>query len=345
MPLVAVTSSRNACRQYAEAAREGAPQAVQVADRWHLRQNLREAAQRCLTRQHARVEQATTHVAQQQLLEYSTTAGAVSMRSSRSAKDLQQNRAKRYALSEQVIALRQQGLSHKRIARALGINYVTVRTFLRAGTFPARAKYRRGSQLDPYIAALHQRWLQGCTNPLQLWHELVAPGYTGTPRMVRRYVERFAQRLQALTPEQRTQFLQAETTLKTPSVRCVAFWLLKPPQELTPEQETVITRLCEISAEIKSVWELSHTFVQMVQPRQNEALPAWLAHAEQSAVTEMRSVATGLRQDYAAVAAALVYAWSNGQVEGQSNKRKLLKRQMYGRAKLDLLRVRLLDRA
>jgi transposase len=87
--------TRDRSSPYAEAAREGAPQAVQVADRWHLRKNLREAAQRCLTRQHASVEQATTHVAQQQLLEYTTTAGAVSILSSRSAKDLQQNRAKR----------------------------------------------------------------------------------------------------------------------------------------------------------------------------------------------------------------------------------------------------------
>jgi transposase len=314
-----------------------------VADRWHLLKNLREAVQRCLTRQHASVVQATTHVTQQQLLEYTTTAWVVSMLSSRSAKDLQQNRAERYALYEQVIALRQQGLSHKRIAQALGINSITVRTFLRAGTFPERARYRRGSQLDPYIAALHQRWLQGCTNPKQLWHELVAQGYKGTPRMVRRYVERLAQRLKALTPEQRTQFLQAETTFKTPSVRCVAFWFLKPPQELTPEQETFITRLGEISVELKSVRELSHTFVQMVQQRQHEALPVWLAHAEQSAVTEMRSFATGIRQDEAAVRAALAYAWSNGQVEGQINKLKLIKRQMYGRAKLDLLKARLLE--
>jgi transposase len=141
------------------------------------------------------------------------------------------------------------------------------------------------------------------------------------------------------------QVLQAETPCKTPSVRSVAFWFLKPPQELTPEQETFITRLCAISAEIKSVWELSHPFVQMLRERQAGGLSMWLENAEQSAVTELRSFAIGIRQDEAAVTAALAYEWSNGQVEGQINKLKLIKRQMYGRAKLDLLKARLLEAA
>ena len=72
---------------------------------------------------------------------------------------------------------------------------------------------------------------------------------------------------------------------------------------------------------------------------------AQLATTAQSVVAEMRSFATGIRQDYAAVAAALAYEWSNGQVEGQINKLKLLKRQMYGRAKLDLLKARRLVEA
>ena len=86
-----------------------------------------------------------------------------------------------------------------------------------------------------YLAFVHQRWAAGCKHPLQLWHEIVAQGYQGTPRMVRRYVARLGQRLQALTPEQRAQCMQAETTFKTPSVRHATFWLLKPPEALTPE--------------------------------------------------------------------------------------------------------------
>jgi transposase len=337
--------TRDRAAKYAEGAREGAPHAVQVADRWHLLKNLREAVQRFLTRQHAWLEQATARVTQCQLLEHTTTAGPVAMLSSRSAKEIQHNRAKRHARYCQVLELHHQGVSQQKIATTLGMSPITVRTFIRAGTFPERATYRRQSQLDPYVAFLHQRWVAGCKHPMQLWHEIVAQGYPGTPRMVRRYVERLGQRLKPLTPEQRTQVLQAETTFKTPSVRQASFWLLKPSQERTSDQEAFITQLCTLSTEIKEVCELSHAFEQMLRERQAGGLATWLENAEQSAVSELRSFATGLRQDEAAVTAALAYDWSNGQVEGQINKLKLLKRQMYGRAKLDLLKARFLAAA
>lgn len=334
--------TRDRSTKYAEGARDGAPHAVQVADRWHLLKNLREAVQRFLTRQHAHLEQATVAVTHGQLLEQTTTGGPVAMLSSRSDQERQHNRAKRYARYCQVVDLYHQEMSHKQIARTLGISPITVRTFIRAGTFPERATSRHRSRLDPYVAFLHRRWAAGCTNPTQLWHEIVAQGYPGTPRMVRRYVARLGQRMRALTPEQRAQFLQAETTFKTPSVRQATFWLLKPREALTPEQEAFITQLCALSAEIKEARALSHAFAQMLRERQAGGLQTWLATVEQSSVPELRSFATGLRQDEAAVMAALQYQWSNGQVEGQINKLKLLKRQMYGRAKLELLKARFL---
>ena len=90
---------------------------------------------------------------------------------------------------------------------------------------------------------------------------------------------------------------------------------------------------------------MAHAFAQMLRERHASGLLTWLENAEQRPVTELHSCATGIRQDEAAVTGALTYEWSNGQVEGQINKLKLLKRQMYGRAKLDLLRVRMLDSA
>jgi hypothetical protein len=186
-----------------------------------------------------------------------STVGPVALLSSRSAKEMQPNRAKRYACYCQVLALHHQGRSHKKIATTLRISPITVRTFSRAGTFPERATYRRRSQLDPYVAFVHQRWAAGGKNPTQLWRAIVAQGYQGTPRMVRRYVERLGQRLKPLPPEQRPQVLQAETTFKTPSVRQAAYWLLKPSQERTAEQEAFITQLCMLSPEIKEVHALA----------------------------------------------------------------------------------------
>jgi hypothetical protein len=115
-------------------------------------------------------------------------------------------------------------VSQNSIARTLGINHATVRRFIRAGTFPERAPYRGGSQLDPYLPSLHQRWAEGVTNPQQWWQELVTQGYRGTPRMVRRSVERLRQPLNALAPKARLPVLQAVTVVKTPSVRRAASW-------------------------------------------------------------------------------------------------------------------------
>jgi transposase len=101
--------TRDRAAKYAEGAREGAPHAVQVADRWHLLKNLREAVQRFLTRRHACLEQATAVLTQGQLLEQTTTAGPVAMLSSRRAQERQHNRAKRYARYCQGLALHHQG--------------------------------------------------------------------------------------------------------------------------------------------------------------------------------------------------------------------------------------------
>jgi transposase len=90
---------------------------------------------------------------------------------------------------------------------------------------------------------------------------------------------------------------------------------------------------------------IARTLQRMIRERQADALSAWLEQAEQCAVPTKRGFAAGLRQDYAAVAAAMEQVWSNGQVEGQITKLKLIKRQMYGRAQLDLLKSRLLHAA
>ena len=83
----------------------------------------------------------------------------------------------------------------------------------------------------------------------------------------------------------------------------------------------------------------------MVRERQPELLDGWLEEASKSDLPELRGFGEGLRSDYEAVRAALCERWSNGQVEGQINRLKLLKRQMYGRANLDLLKRRTMGAA
>jgi transposase len=178
--------------------------------------------------------------------------------------------------------------------------------------------------------------------PAALGQELRAQGYPGTVRMLERYVLRLGQRLEGLTPQESAQFLQVATTFKTPAGRQVTTWLQSPLPTLPPAQAQFVAQVCEVSADLKVVRGLVLAFRQLLKDHAVAALPAWVARAEQCPVAEVRAFAVGVRQDSGAVAAALEYSWSNGPVEGQINRLKMIKRQMYGRANFDLLRARVL---
>jgi transposase len=222
------------------------------------------------------------------------------------------------------------------------MSHNTVRRYVRAETFPERARYRLGSRLDAYLPYLHARWAQGVRTPAALWKELCARGYPGTVGMIERYLGRLRQQLAGLTPQQCAHFLQVAMTFKTPSIRQVTAWLQSPPPTLTAEQRLFVSHVCEVSSDLRVVRELALAFRQLMKGRAVDAFPAWVAAAEQCPVAELRTFAVGIRQDYGAVAAALEYPWSNGPVEGQINRLKTIKRQMYGRANFDLLRARVL---
>ena len=132
--------------------------------------------------------------------------------------------------------------------------------------------------------------------------------------------------------------------LRLPSAREAA-WMLLRPSELTDEERETAELLCRLSPEVRRAQELALSFVGLVKERRGDELRGWVIEAGRSGVAEFRSFANGLTADFQAVRAALEYEWSNGQVEGQVHRLKLVKRQMYGRGKLDLLRARVLHAA
>jgi transposase len=340
--------ARDRSGAYAEAAAKGAPQAVQVADRWHLLKNATEVVQRFVERNHAVLGKAAQRVMQTQRIDTSVAESprSISMLSSREERGSLERRQKRYARYREVMELHRQGISERGIARALSINRATVRKFIGAGTFPERAPHKRaGSILDPYIPYIHRRWAEGCDNAIQLWREIEALGYGGKVAMVRRYARRLRARLTGSTPEQRAAFLANAKTFKAPSVKRATWWLLGPTEDLDKEQRAFVEQLCRLCPQMDPVRELARGFRKIVSERRTEELDAWLDAAESSEVAEIENFARALRRDYEAVAAALEYEWSSGQVEGQINRLKLIKRQMYGRASFDLLRQRVLGAA
>jgi transposase len=118
---------------------------------------------------------------------------------------------------------------------------------------------------------------------------------------------------------------------------------VRSKEKLTAQQQQQLEQMCQASEDLCAAYELSQDFVDMLNQRKVQALPEWLRRARSSGIPELKSVAKSLQQDYAAIEAACSQPWNQGQVEGQINRLKCLKRQMYGRAQLDLLRLRLLN--
>lgn len=167
--------SRDRSDTYATAARLGAPQAIQVTDRWHLLKNLGEALQRCLS------PHLTASRKQQTQSQLEASPGLQVKRPPRLSplqeRIVQLHRAERVARYEQAVTLREQGLSYQAIAERVGVGHSTVQRWIEAGAFPERKRREQASQLDPYLPFIRERWAQGCHNVARLSRELLTKGY------------------------------------------------------------------------------------------------------------------------------------------------------------------------
>jgi transposase len=123
-----------------------------------------------------------------------------------------------------------------------------------------------------------------------------------------------------------------------------ASWLcVSKPDSLDEKQRQQVEHLRKGHRDLDCAYQLSQAFVLMLTERRGKDLDEWLSQAEHCGIAELESFAQGLRRDAAAVRAAFSSPWSQGQVEGQVNRLKLIKRQMFGRAQFDLLRLRVLQ--
>lgn len=354
--------TRDRSRAYAEGIASGAPSAVQVADRWHLIKNLSEALERLLTRQHQVIREAANPIVklpqpaqlpQSQRLPQPTEELPPSRTflPPRLRKVVSERRSQHIALFNEVIELQQQGLSTEEISQRVGKSRRTIFRWLKQGIYRERVKHRR-SLLDAHFSYIAQLWDEGCHNAMEVWRRLVARGYRGSYKSLNNYLHRRNYLYQQSAPpvpiryKRKRPVRQAriEPLLSTPSPRKTV-WMLLKPEELEEKQRKMVNKLCDSSAEVKAAQELALSFIEMVRQRQAERLEGWIAEAVGSKIPELKSFANSLVQDKKAVEAALKYQWSNGPVEGQVNRLKLVKRQMYGRAKLDLLKARVMKAA
>jgi transposase len=334
---------------YLKGATVGAPQAVQVADRFHLVRNLREALCRVMERHSTDVQAALRTVSRRK---FSALCGksdpAVPIGEPSPTKPTppevqfqQQRRAERIQRYEQVVELHRQGVSLREIGRRLGLHRETAERFVRAGKYPERAPrmYRRGP--DAYREYLQRRWEAGCCNALQLTRELRAQGFAGSYDSVRRYVAgwRTWQTAQPGIVAARA----GDFSMQRPPVHRLVSWMLRHDRQLADDEAALVNILCEQCPDLRTAAELSREFETLLRNRQSVEFDQWLEKASAEHIPKpLRRFAAGLRNDLTAVRAAVTLPWSNGQVKGQVNRLKLIKRQMYGRANFDLLRQRVL---
>jgi transposase len=235
-----------------------------------------------------------------------------------------------------VIELYQHGQSRRAIASQLGLNRKTIRRWLRAGQFPERQVAPRRSAVDRWLSYLEQRWAEGCHNRSQLWRELQAQGADFAQVTLRRW---FRVRLGVRGRPQQSSFSPPR---KPPSPRQISALLLDLVHHPSSAQETFAQSLCALAPDIATTVKLAKQFWRMLRERDASAWSSWQRAARKS---PLHHFVVQLQRDEAAVRAALTLPWSTGPVEGHIHRLKLIKRQMYGRAKLDLLRIRVLHAA
>jgi transposase len=222
-----------------------------------------------------------------------------------------------------------------------------VQRYLQSPSFPERPPHqgRDRSLLDPYKAALLAGWNNGCRNGRHLFRLIRRQGFRGQYGIVALYVRRMRQ-AQGLAPWQRgcAQPLPTVTAApRRPLTPRRATWLvLRSSGQLTERDHQQLAQLTTQAPALAEAVALAQDFATLVRRRQPTQLDPWLARAAQSTLAPFRRFARGLRADLAAVQAAVTLPWSQGPIEGQINRLKLLKRQMFGRARLDLLARRFL---
>ena len=292
--------SRDRSFEYKAGIETGAPQAIQVVDRWHLLHNLGE-----------------------KLLE--SLPGQLKKKQSEAKSNETPTYQKRKKYFELVNYLHAQGYSQRLIAKVLGLARGTVRRYIADAEVPDwQPRQTRPNQLDIYEKYLRKRWKEGCREVTLLWQELQQQGYTGPRKPVARYLKRFKEKM----PRH--------------STRQLVWLFMQDKDELEAEERQSLNALFVENPKLDELYQLAQTFQRMLRQQAPESLDEWLESMENCGVKKLQNFAFGLRQDYAAVQAAISSDWSNGQVEGHVNRLKTIKRQMYGRANFDLLRQRIL---
>ncbi|MET7403565.1 ISL3 family transposase [Dactylosporangium sp. NPDC005572] len=310
---------RDRAGAFADGATAGAPDAIQVADRWHLWRNLGEAVEAVVVAHRASLAEPPTQPTeaaqppQPKLLPQPEEPAAVPDKEIR----LVTRTRERYTQVQQLLA---EGASRAEVSRRLGLDPQTVRRFADATSIDELlANTRRDSLIDPYTSYLHQRWNDGCTDTATLYAETREQGYRGSVQTLRRY-------LQPLRPVEggTRRRLPAPNTPPPPKPRRVAKWIMSDPVKPKTDDQHKLDVIRERSPALDALVGHVQDFADMMRKLRGARLPQWIAAVLASDLAPLHSFAKGLQRDLAAVTAGLTLPWSSGAVEGQVNRVKML---------------------
>ncbi|WP_145709097.1 ISL3 family transposase [Rhodococcus rhodochrous] len=319
---------RDRAGAYADGIGTGAPNAVQVADRWHLWHNLVGAVEKTVIRHRTDLNTPldTTVPGPNEAMQSPATERVADLLEGR----IVTRTTERHAAVHELLA---QGRTISDISRILGLDRKTVRRFARATNahdLISTARTRRGI-LDEYAPYLRKRIDAGCLDAALLTREITALGYHGSAKTVARFVYPLRA---AATP--------APSRPAAPSIRQVTGWLTRHPDRLTDEDRAGRKALLTRSPALATTCRLVRDFAEIMVGRRGHKIQEWITRVRRGGSPALRSFAVGLLRDLDAVTAGLTLEYNSGPVEGHVNRIMMLKRQMYGRAHFDLLRKRVI---
>jgi transposase len=325
--------SRDRAGCYVEGAKQGAPEAVQVADRFHLICNLTDALDRILQRHRPALRPLACPIDAEPAKKPVVPPTSKEPPPSSYEHRRQANRARRLALYHEAKRLLSQGSALSAVAQRLNVSRRTLHRWMQHEDFPERRfTPLRAPVIAPFLPYLRERWVAGVTNRMQLFREIREQGFQGKYHRVCSAVETWSS--PSVEPPPPTGGVRP-----LGSVRRMGWILPSEDADRTETEAACIEALKEAWPEAATLERLAREFAVLFRSHDGDALEKWLMAAEKTA---LRNFARSLRSDVEAVRAAIELPWSNGPTEGHINRLKMVKRQMYGRAGFNLLRARVL---
>lgn len=306
---------------YADGAHSGAPEAVQVADRYHLWANLGAAVEKSVW---AHRDCLAEPAPQPEVVDTVAPAPDRTFDANGQPRLLVAREQQRHAAVQQ---LHNQGHSLTAISRQLGLCFRTVQRYAAVSLDDLLAPtIHRSSMLDDHADYIHRRRAEGLADAAVLHAELRTRGWRGSLRTVQRY-------LRPLRPPVTT-----PRPAPTPKPRRVTSWIMTKPENVDTKHSAALAGILARCPELRAVRRHVAAFGTMIGELGGERLDGWMRAVEVDDLPALYTLVAGLRRDHAAVTAGLRLPYSPGAVEGQVNRSKALKHTMYGRANLDLLR-------